>query len=199
MSLFSKFFRDRPPPPKTVDDHLHDIEEGLVKELTKIGESGSSEARSKEEIHTHLLSLGKIDEIRERRKSRKNKSFFHSPAGASVITAIVTIAATQIPAMTQMFVEEQSAHRAEQTKLRTPVVELVAKDDKLNLGEKLAVIDYVSSRDYQYETVEEYLDRYRSRIRSRANDRIRLIEPKSQDSSNEHVNPNNQLNRDTSR
>jgi hypothetical protein len=103
MSLFSRFFKDQPPSPKTVEDHLNDLEERLVEEIAQIGKPDSSESWSKEEIHTHLLSLEKIDELRERRKSRRNKSFFQSTAGASVITGIIAITATQIPAMTQMF------------------------------------------------------------------------------------------------
>jgi len=121
MSLFSRFFRDRAPPPKTIDDHLQDIEQRLVKELTQIGEPGLSETWSKKEINMHLLSLEKIDEIRERRRSRRRRSFVHTPAGVTVLTAIITITATQIPAMTQMYV----AGEVEETKRLTPVLEVV--------------------------------------------------------------------------
>jgi hypothetical protein len=195
MSLFSRFFRNRPTPPKTVDDHLHDVEERLVKELAQLAEPGSSEAWSKEDINTCLLSLEKIDEIQERRRSRKDKSFFHTPAGASVLTAIITITATQIPAMLQLF----TAQEAEATKRLTPVIEAVAKDGKFNLGEKLAVIDFVSSHHYRFETVEQFLDGYRSEIRYRANERRRSTESRIKNGPTEQANPNNQLNKDTSR
>lgn len=168
MSLLSRFFGDRSPPPKTVDDHLLDIEKSLVNELSQLDEPSSSETWSKEEINTQLLSLEKIDELRERKKRRERRSFFHTPAGASVLTAIFTITATQIPAMTQMYVTHQTQEEGRYLK---PVLEIVANDETLNLGEKLAVIDFVSSYHYREENVEEFLDRYRSGTKNRANER----------------------------
>ena len=190
MSLLSRLFRAGRAPPKTVDDHLADIEARLLEELTQIGEPGSNEVWTKEEINTQLLSLEKIGDIRGRRKS-----FLHTPAGASILTAVVAITATQIPAVTQMYV----SGRAEESKRLTPVFEQIAKDDKLNLDEKLAVIDFVSHGRDPYETVEEYLERYRSQKIDRANERKHSTESTNRDSSTEQAIPNNQLNKDASR
>lgn len=169
-NFLSKLFQPKPPLPKTVDDHLSDIEEKLVKDLALAKEDGPGNSWSNEEINTHILSLEKIDELREKRGKRKNKSFLNSPAGASVITAVITITATQIPAMTQMFL----AQEAEETKRLSPIYEVVAKDASLSLDEKMAILEFVSSSAYRHETVAEYLDRYRAEIREQRKYRKRI-------------------------
>jgi len=172
-NLLSKFFKRKPPPPKTIDDHLSDNEERLVKDLALAKEQESGNPWSNEDINTCILSLEKIDELREKRASRKNKSFLNSPAGASILTAIIAITATQIPVMTQMFM----AREAEETKRLKPIFEIVAKDSSLSLDEKIKVLDLLSSSDYRYETVSEYLESYRAEMKRRKEYKRRTYDP----------------------
>ena len=176
-NLLSKFFKRKPPPPKTIDDHLSDIEERLVKDLALAKEQESGNPWSNEDINTCILSLEKIDELREKRASRKNKSFLNSPAGASILTAIIAITATQIPAMTQTMTQMIMAREAEETKRLKPIFEIVAKDSSLSLDEKINVLDFLSSSDYRYETVSKYLESYRAEMKRRKEYKRRTYGP----------------------
>ena len=165
MRLLARLFQPKPPPPQSVDDLLQEVDEAFIKQLAQMGQLGATQSWSKEEINAHLESLEKIEELRERRKYKKSIGFFQTPAGASILTGIITISATQMPAMLQLY----AARQEQDAKRMAPLVDHIAKDNKLSIDEKLAVIKFISypeayrPKDYGGGTVEEFLKVYRSR------------------------------------
>ena len=170
--FFSNIFKKKSPPPKTFDDCLHEIEDKLIKEFSLTLDDEPNIKLSETQLHTRLQTLERIDEIREKKRTRNNKTFFHTAAGASVLTGIMTIMATQMPAFVQMM----ATRDALESKQLEPIIKAVVKDEKFDLGEKLAIIKFVSSSrhneiissyGYREESVEEHLERYRKEMKKR--------------------------------
>lgn len=86
------------------------------------------------------------------------------------MTAIITITATQIPAMVQMYSAEVTQMRSAERARLIPIIELVSKDEQLNLDEKLFVIDFISRRGYGSGSVEDAIKNYKAKIKQRQGD-----------------------------
>ena len=120
-----------------------------------------------ERLQRRLLALERLYEVQARasQKSAK-KRFIETPAGASLLTGILTITASQMPA----YIQALEGRVKTQAELLKPVVAAIAKDSLIDLDMRLALIDAMQSGETRYRTVAEIKSDAARRKQQRADD-----------------------------
>jgi hypothetical protein len=145
------WFRKKQPPPAHLPDSLSDAKHKLLSRLIDPADPLDSPP-SVERLHQRLLALDRLYEVEGKtNQSSQKKRFLETAAGASLLTGVLTITASQMPAFMQTQIAQQSARN----ELFRPLIETIAKDTSMDLEQRIALMEAIGSGEARYRTIDQ--------------------------------------------